>query len=114
MEHDLPPRKRAMLITSAAVRPKRLPEPLARLARKGHLSWPATGIPTSIPGELIRSGRRSVAMPKKGKAAIRSRHLSTRRKRRGERRQREDWIQYALTAAQLASSIAAWIEAIRH
>jgi hypothetical protein len=53
-------------------------------------------------------------MPKKGKAAVRSRHLSTRRKRCGERRQREGWIQYALTAVQLASSIAAWIEAIRH
>ena len=53
-------------------------------------------------------------MPKKGKAAVRLRHLSTRRKRRGEGRQREDWMQYALTAAQLASSIAVWIEAIRH
>jgi hypothetical protein len=53
-------------------------------------------------------------MPKRGKAAVRSRHLGTRWKRCGERRRREDWIQYALTAAQLASSIAAWIEAIRH
>jgi len=53
-------------------------------------------------------------MPKKGNAAVRSRHLSTRRKRRGERRYHGDWIQYALMAAQLASSIAAWIEAIRH
>ena len=49
-------------------------------------------------------------MPKKGNAAVRSRHLSTRRKRRYH----TDWIQYAVMAAQLASSIAAWIEAIRH
>jgi hypothetical protein len=44
-------------------------------------------------------------MPKKGKAAARSRHLGTRRKRCGEGRQREDWMQHAPTAAQLASSI---------
>ena len=53
-------------------------------------------------------------MPKKGKHAIRPRQLSIRRKRHKERRQREDWIQCAMAAAQLASSIAAWIGAIRH
>ena len=52
-------------------------------------------------------------MPKKGNAAVRSRHLSTRRKRAGKAPPR-DWIQYAPMTAQLASSIAARMEAIRH
>jgi hypothetical protein len=46
-------------------------------------------------------------MPKRDKHAIRPRQLIRRRNQHKERRQREDWIQCVMTAAQLASSIAA-------
>jgi len=53
-------------------------------------------------------------MPKKGKHAVEPRYPDTRRKRRSVNYRREDWIQYAATAAQVGSSIAALIAAIRH
>jgi hypothetical protein len=39
--------------------------------------------------------------------------LSVRRKQHKEKRQRGDWFQRVVAAAQLASSIAAWIGVIR-
>jgi hypothetical protein len=53
-------------------------------------------------------------MPKKGRTAVRSRSQSASRKRRIGRPDRDDWVQYALMVAQMASSIAALIQAVKH
>jgi len=76
--------------------------------------------PGSVAGLLHFQSRRltplgpeEFAMPKKGKHAVEPRYPDTRRKRRSVNYRREDWIQYAATAAQVGSSIAALIAAIR-
>lgn len=66
----------------------------------------------SIPA-VLPFGPEGFAMPK-GKHNVRQRSNRTRQRHRTERWRRDDWVRYASTAAQVASAIAALIEAIRH